>query len=123
MNSLGSRLLSLLTDDPEAALATLSGSVTDAIIHPQSLKKLIPYVLKALIVGFFLAEFVTPAISERLDLSQKESLALSFICGYAGVRFLRMGENILMKKIEKKYQLTGGTADKSTLSSKDDAGC
>ena len=123
MNSLGSRLLSALTDDPEAALATLSGSVTDAIIHPQSLKKLIPYVLKALIVGFFLAEFVTPAISERLDLSQKESLALSFICGYAGVRFLRMGENILMKKIEKKYQLTGGTADKSTLSSKDDAGC
>jgi hypothetical protein len=123
MNSLGSRLLSVLTDDPEAALVTLSGSVTDAIIHPQSLKKLIPYVLKALIVGFFLAEFVTPAISERLDLSQKESLALSFICGYAGVRFLRMGENILMKKIEKKYQLTGGTADKSTLSSKDDAGC
>ena len=123
MNSLGSKLLSVLTDDPEAALATLSGSVTDAIIHPQSLKKLIPYVLKALIVGFFLAEFVTPAISERLDLSQKESLALSFICGYAGVRFLRMGENILMKKIEKKYQLTGGTADKSTLSSKDDAGC
>jgi len=123
MNSLGSRLLSVLTDDPEAALATLSGSVTDAIIHPQSLKKLIPYVLKALIVGFFLAEFVTPAISERLDLSQKESLALSFICGYAGVRFLRMGENILMKKIEKKYQLIGGTADKSTLSSKDEAGC
>ena len=123
MNSLGSRLLSVLTDDPEAALATLSGSVTDAIIHPQSLKKLIPYVLKALIVGFFLAEFVTPAISERLDLSQKESLALSFICGYAGVRFLRMGENILMKKIEKKYQLTGGTAERSTLSSKDDAGC
>lgn len=123
MNSLGSRLLSVLTDDPEAALATLSGSVTDAIIHPQSLRKLIPYVLKALIVGFFLAEFVTPAISERLDLSQKESLALSFICGYAGVRFLRMGENILMKKIEKKYQLTGGTAERSTLSSKDDAGC
>ena len=123
MNSLGSRLLSVLTDDPEAALATLSGSVTDAIIHPQSLKKLIPYVLKALIVGFFLAEFVTPAISERLDLSQKESLALSFICGYAGVRFLRMGENILMKKIEKKYQLTGGTAERSTLSSKDEAGC
>lgn len=123
MNSLGSRLLSVLTDDPEAALATLSGSVTDAIIHPQSLKKLIPYVLKALIVGFFLAEFVTPAISERLDLTPKESLALSFICGYAGVRFLRMGENIVMKKIEKKYQLTGGTADKSTLSSKDDAGC
>ena len=123
MNSLGSRLLSVLTDDPEAALATLSGSVTDAIIHPQSLKKLIPYVLKALIVGFFLAEFVTPAISERLDLSPKESLALSFICGYAGVRFLRMGENILMKKIEKKYQLTGGTAERSTLSSKDDAGC
>ncbi len=123
MNSLGSRLLSVLTDDPEAALATLSGSVTDAIIHPQSLKKLIPYVLKALIVGFFLAEFVTPAISERLDLTPKESLALSFICGYAGVRFLRMGENIVMKKIEKKYQLTGGTADKSTLSSKDEAGC
>lgn len=123
MNSLGSRLLSVLTDDPEAALATLSGSVTDAVIHPQSLKKLIPYVLKALIVGFFLAEFVTPAISERLNLSEKESLALSFICGYAGVRFLRMGENIVMKKIEKKYQLTGGVTESSTLSSKDDSGC
>jgi hypothetical protein len=123
MNSLGSKLLSVLTDDPEAALATLSGSVTDAIIHPQSLKKLIPYVLKALIVGFFLAEFVTPAISERLELSQKESLALSFICGYAGVRLLRMGENIVMKKIDKKYQLTGGAAESSTLSSKDESGC
>ena len=123
MNSLGSKLLSVLTDDPEAALATLSGSVTDAIIHPQSLKKLIPYVFKALIVGFFLAEFVTPAISERLELSQKESLALSFICGYAGVRLLRMGENIVMKKIDKKYQLTGGATESSTLLSKDESGC
>ena len=123
MNSFGSKLLSVVTDDPEAVMAAFSGSITDAITHPQTLKKLVPYVLKALIVGFLLAEFVTPAISERLKLSEKESLALSFICGYAGVRLLRMGENILMKKIEKKYQLTGGSDDNSTFSSKDESDC
>jgi len=123
MNSFGSKLLSIVTDDPEAVMAAFSGSITDAITHPQTLKKLVPYVLKALIVGFLLAEFVTPAISERLKLSEKESLALSFICGYAGVRLLRMGENILMKKIEKKYQLTGGSDDNSTFSSKDESDC
>lgn len=123
MNSFGSKLLSIVTDDPEAVMATLSGSITDAITHPQALKKLIPYVLKALVVGFLLAEFVTPAISERLKLSQKESLALSFICGYAGVRLLRMGENIIMKKIERRYQLTGGSDDNSTFSSNDASDC
>ena len=118
MNSFSQKVLTVLTDDPEAVLAAISGSVADSILHPQNLNKLIPHVVKAAIVGFLLAEFISPAIAEQLNLSRRQSIALSFVCGFAGIKLLRAGENL----IEKKIQLMGGTEGISTLSSKPSEG-
>jgi len=111
MDYLAEKALAVFTDDPEQFMAALSGSITDSILHP---KRLVPCLLKTAVVGFFLAEFVSPAIAEKLELSQKESVALAFVCGYAGVRGLRVAEDMLLKK----YQPKGGAEEMSTLSSK-----
>lgn len=111
MNYLAEKALDVLTDDPEQFMAAMSGSITDAILHP---KKLMACLIKTAVVGFFLAEFVSPAIAQRLDLTPKEAVALSFICGYAGIRGLRIAENMVMKKI----QPMGGVSEISTPSSK-----
>jgi hypothetical protein len=105
MTSLGPRVLSVVCEDPEIALASFSGTLTDAVIHPRNLRKLIPYVVKALVAGYLLAKFVSPAVAERFSFSEKEALAVSFICGYAGVRILTMGERIIEKKIESHFNL------------------
>ena len=111
MNYLAEKALDVLTDDPEQFMAAMSGSITDSILHP---KKLMACLLKTAVVGFFLAEFVSPAIAERLELSPKEAVALSFVCGYAGIRGLRIAEDMVMKRI----QPMGGVSDISTPSSK-----
>ena len=111
MNYLAEKALDVLTDDPEQFMAAMSGSITDAILHP---KKLMACLVKTAVVGFFLAEFVSPAIAQRLDLTPKEAVALSFICGYAGIRGLRIAEDMVMKKI----QPMGGVSEISTPSSK-----
>lgn len=111
MNYLAEKALDVLTDDPEQFMAAMSGSITDSILHP---KKLMACLLKTAVVGFFLAEFVSPAIAERLELSPKEAVALSFVCGYAGIRGLRIAEDMVMKRI----QPMGGVSEISTPSSK-----
>ena len=63
MNYLAEKALDVLTDDPEQFMAAMSGSITDAILHP---KKLMACLVKTAVVGFFLAEFVSPAIAQRL---------------------------------------------------------
>jgi hypothetical protein len=120
MTSFGTRVLSIVCEDPEVALASFSGTLTDSIIHPRSLKKLVPYVIKALIAGYLLAKFVSPAVAERFSFSEKEALAVSFICGYAGVRILTMGERIIEKKLESHFNLLSREANQvsSTDSSK-----
>ena len=105
MNYLAEKALDVLTDDPEQFMAAMSGSITDSILHP---KKLMACLLKTAVVGFFLA------IAERLELSPKEAVALSFVCGYAGIRGLRIAEDMVMKRI----QPMGGVSDISTPSSK-----
>jgi hypothetical protein len=104
MTSFGTRILSVVCNDPEIALAAFSGSVTDAIMHPRAIKKLVPYLVKALVAGYLLAKFVSPAIAERFKLTEKEALAVSFICGYAGVRILTTGEKFVEKKIESHFE-------------------
>ena len=104
MTSFGTRILSVVCNDPEIALAAFSGSVTDAIMHPRGIKKLVPYLIKALVAGYLLAKFVSPAIAERFKLTEKEALAVSFICGYAGVRILTTGEKFVEKKIENHFE-------------------
>jgi hypothetical protein len=114
MNSFAQKVLTMISDDPEAVMAAASGSIADSILHPRTLKKIIPHILKAAVVGFFLAEFISPAIAEKLELSRRQAIALSFVCGFAGIKLLRAGENL----IEKRIQLMGGTEGISTLSSK-----
>ena len=104
MTSFGTRILSVVCNDPEIALAAFSGSVTDAIMHPRAIKKLVPYLIKALVAGYLLAKFVSPAVAERFKLTEKEALAVSFICGYAGVRILTTGEKFVEKKIESHFE-------------------
>lgn len=111
MNSFTQKAFEIITDDPEQLFAALSGSATNFIIHPQ---KVCAVVVKAALVGFFLAEFVSPAVAERLDLSRKESIALSFICGYAGCRAMRLAEKAFLERIQR----IGGTEGMSTLPSK-----
>lgn len=115
MNYLAQKALDVVTDDPEQFMAAMSGSITDSILHP---KKLIPCLIKTAVVGFFLAEFVSPAIAEKMELTPKESVALSFVCGYAGIRGLRIAEDMLMKKI----QPIGGASEMSTPESKPSEG-
>ena len=111
MNYLVQKALDVVTDDPEQFMAAMSGSVTDSILHP---KKLMPCLIKTALVGFFLAEFVSPAIAEKMELTPKESVALSFVCGYAGIRAIRIAENMVMKRI----QPIGGASEISTPESK-----
>jgi len=109
MSYLVEKALQVITDDPEQLFAAMSGSITDSILHP---RKLVPCVLKTVVVGFFLAEFVSPAVAERLELTQKEAVALSFVCGYAGVRILKVGEDVLISRVQPK----GGASEMSTPS-------
>ena len=109
MSYLVEKALQVITDDPEQLFAAMSGSITDSILHP---RKLVPCLFKTLVVGFFLAEFVSPAVAERLELSQKEAVALSFVCGYAGVRMLKIGEDVLVSRLQPK----GGASEISTPS-------
>ena len=114
MSYLAEKALDVLTDDPEQFMAAMSGSITDSILHP---KKLIPCLIKTAVVGFFLAEFVSPAIAEKMELTAKESVALSFVCGYAGIRGLRIAEDMVMKRIQPIGSI-GGASEMSTPESK-----
>ena len=95
------RALEIIFEDPETSIACFSGSITEALVHPQKLKKLIFYLLKASIVGYFLASFVSPAIAEKFQLTKKEAIATSFICGYAGIRMLAAAEKVAESKLNK----------------------
>jgi hypothetical protein len=103
MTASETKLVAVLLADPEKTIAAISGAVTDTILHPKGIKKLIPYLIKAVFAGYLLSKFVSPALAERLDLTPKEALAVSFIFGYAGVRILTMTEEITMKELERRF--------------------
>lgn len=90
-------------EDPEASIACFSGSITESLTHPRGLKKVIPYLIKASVVGFMLATFVSPAIEERFKLTKNEAIATSFILGYAGIRILATAEKFADKEIERRF--------------------
>ena len=98
--------LTVFFEDPEASIACFSGSITESFTHPRGLKKVIPYLIKASVVGFMLATFVSPALEERFKLSKSESIAASFIIGYSGIRILAMAERIAEKEVEKRFGKT-----------------
>ena len=121
MTASETKLVAVLLADPEKTIAAISGAITDTILHPKGIKKLIPYLIKAVFAGYLLSKFVSPALAERLDLTPKEALAVSFIFGYAGVRILTMTEEITMKELERRFNPSSSTQVQliTTDSSKD----
>jgi hypothetical protein len=121
MTASETKLVAVLLADPEKTIAAISGAITDTILHPKGIKKLIPYLIKAVFAGYLLSKFVSPALAERLDLTPKEALAVSFIFGYAGVRILTMTEEITMKELERRFNPSSSTQAQliTTDSSKD----
>jgi len=119
MTASETKLVAVLLADPEKTIAAISGAITDTILHPKGIKKIIPYLIKAVFAGYLLSKFVSPAVAERLDLTPKEALAVSFIFGYAGVRMLTMTEELAMNEIKKRFNpSTSNTQESSTDSSK-----
>jgi hypothetical protein len=97
------KALTVFFEDPEASIACFSGSITESLTHPRGLRKVVPYLIKASVVGFMLATFVSPAFEERFKLTKNEAIATSFIIGYAGIRILAIAERIAEKEIEKRF--------------------
>ena len=116
--SAGYRFVSMFLDNPETTAAAVSGSVTESLVHPRKLRLVIPYLLKALAVGFLLAKFVNPAIAENLKLSQRETLAISFITGFAGLRIINIGEKVLDKELERRVYVAKSALQSITTDSK-----
>jgi len=97
------KALTVFFEDPEASIACFSGSITESLTHPRGLRKVIPYLLKASVVGFMLATFVSPAIEERFKLTKNEAVATSFILGYAGIRILAATERLAEKELDRRF--------------------
>jgi len=97
------KALTMFFEDPESSIACFSGSITESLTHPRGIKKLIAYLIKASIVGYMLATFVSPAIEERFKLTKNEAIATSFIIGYAGIRILAVAEKIAEKEVEHRF--------------------
>lgn len=115
--SAGYRFVSMFLDNPETTAAAISGSITESLVHPRRLHMVIPYLLKALAVGFLLAKFVNPAIAENFKLSQREALAISFITGFAGLKLINVGERILDKELERRVYIAKSTLQSITTDS------
>jgi len=96
------RALTLFFEDPEASIACFSGSITESLTHPRGIKRVIPYLIKASVVGYMLATFVSPAVEDRFNLTKNEAIATSFIIGYAGIRILATAEKIAEQEIERR---------------------
>lgn len=96
------KALTVFFEDPESSIACFSGSITESLTHPRGLRKVIPYLIKASMVGYLLATFVSPAVEERFKLTRNEAIATSFILGYAGIRILASAEKLAEKEIERR---------------------
>ena len=96
------KTLTVFFEDPESSIACFSGSITESLAHPRGLRKVIPYLIKASLVGYLLATFVSPAVEERFKLTKNEAIATSFILGYAGIRILATAEKIAEKEVERR---------------------
>lgn len=93
------KLLSVIAIDSDIAGSTLAGAATESLVHHRRKKELLGHFLRALSVGWLLATFIAPALQERLSLSKAESVAISFIAGYAGIKILNTSEKALLARI------------------------
>ena len=55
----------------------------------------------ALLVGWFSAEFIIPAIIKQFDLDMTMGPMIAFLIGYSGIRFLQTAEKSLLSKVGK----------------------
>lgn len=111
-------IFSSYTLESDETMACISGAITDAVVHKSNWKKFIPGVLRACIVGYFLANFVSPSVQQRFNLDKNEAIAASFICGYAGIKLLTMAERLLEIKIREQIKEQTFYLSNSTDSSK-----
>lgn len=110
------KIITLFFEDPETAVACLSGSLTDAIVHPAQRKRFLSSLLRATVVGFFLATFISPAVEDKFKMSKNEAVAASFIFGYAGIKLLTQAEKLVEAEIQRRFGLN---QPKATDSSKE----
>jgi len=97
------RIVTLFFQDPETAVACLSGSLTDAIVHPARRRQFIGSLIRASIVGFFLATFISPVVEDKFKFNKNEAIAASFIFGYAGIKILTHAEQIAEAEIKRRF--------------------
>ena len=110
------KIITIFFEDPETTVACLSGSITDAIVHPTHRKRLISSLLRAAIVGLFLATFISPAVEDKFKMNRNEAIAASFIFGYAGIKLLTQAERLAEAEIKRRF---GSNQPKETDSSKE----
>tara|TARA_R100000005_G_C4903181_1_gene144385 strand:- start:364 stop:672 length:309 start_codon:yes stop_codon:yes gene_type:complete len=93
------KILDVVVIDCDIAGGSVAGSVSESIVHPKKGKDIFFHFTRALLVGWALAVFVSPAVSERFKLSKSESVAIAFIGGYCGIKILSTAEKVIHKKI------------------------
>ena len=81
--------------------SSIAGSVPESIMHPRETRSFVAHLTKALFVGWALAVFVSPAISDRFQLTKSESTAICFIGGYFGIRIVAAAEKIATNRLNK----------------------
>jgi len=95
------KILAIFILDTDIAGSTVAGAATESIVHPRKHRRHVAYhFARALSVGWLLATFVAPGIAHRFELSKPESIAVAFICGYAGVRILSTGEKAFLERMK-----------------------
>jgi len=95
------KVMSIVMVNSEHVGSSVVGSITESLINPRNRKDLVGHLLKALFVGWALAVFVSPAISDRFKLTENESVAVCFVGGYFGIRMLSATEKIVMNRLNK----------------------
>jgi hypothetical protein len=111
-------IFSSYTLESDETMACVSGAITDAVVHRRGFKRVVGSVIRACVVGYFLANFVSPSVEQRFNLNKNEAIAASFICGYAGIRLLTMAEKILEIKIRQQIKERESQLSRDTDSSK-----
>ena len=95
------KILDVIVIDCDIAGGSVAGSVSESIVHPKKGKDIVFHFARALCVGWALAVFVSPAVSERFQLSKSESVAIAFIGGYCGIRLISTAEKVLHRNLSK----------------------
>jgi len=93
------KILDVVIIDCDIAGGSVAGSVSESIVHPKKGKNIFFHFTRALLVGWSLVVFVSPAVSEKFQLSKSESVAFAFIGGYCGIKILSTAEKVIEKKI------------------------